>query len=292
MAQIGTIQLQSQNNGVVDVPIFETGDSSSEVYEFLRIQTGSGIGFIPVTNTNDATYSFLRVQTQNNGVVAVTDTAGSAIPDSVVTQYRYEDDLDTTVAVDSVGSNDANLPSGSSYDTTSRCGSLALSLDGSDEAVSQSTVDLYNSGDAGASVAGFFNPATANGDEYSILGFEGDSNNWFGIQQRAVNDNNIWARMQVDGTTVSVDSGVAVSASSYQHAVAAVDGSTLYIFVDGTLENQTSHSLDPSNIGAGSYILGNLIEGGGLPLDGLLDNSSFATARLTESEAQALVDQC
>jgi hypothetical protein len=86
MAQIGTIQLQSQNDGVVDVPVFETGDSSSEVYEFLRIQTGSGIGFIPVTNTNDATYPFLRVQTQNNGVVAVTDTAGSAIPDTKITR--------------------------------------------------------------------------------------------------------------------------------------------------------------------------------------------------------------
>jgi len=71
MAQIGTIRLQTQNNGTVDVPVFDTGDSGSSVYEFVRVQTAGGTGFIPA----DASYPYLRVQTQNNGIVAVNDTA-------------------------------------------------------------------------------------------------------------------------------------------------------------------------------------------------------------------------
>jgi len=84
MAQIGTVRLETQNSGVVDVPVFEPGDSASGIYEFVRVETASGPGFIPVTDPVDATYPYLRVQSQNNGIVAVTDTPGSDIPDSEV----------------------------------------------------------------------------------------------------------------------------------------------------------------------------------------------------------------
>jgi hypothetical protein len=79
MAQIGTIQVETQNSGTVDVPVFETGDSSSDIYEFVRVETASGTGFIPVTDTSNAAYPYLRVQSQNNGIVAITDTKGSTI---------------------------------------------------------------------------------------------------------------------------------------------------------------------------------------------------------------------
>ena len=93
MTQIGTVKLQTQNSGVVDVPVFETGDSASGVYEFVRVETASGTGFIPVTDPADATYPYLRVQSQNNGIVAVTDTAGDDLPDSVVDWTNGSDDL-------------------------------------------------------------------------------------------------------------------------------------------------------------------------------------------------------
>lgn len=82
MAQIGTIRVDTQNNGTVDVPVFETGDSSSDIYEFVRVETASGTGFIPVTDTGNAAYPYLRVQSENNGIVAITDTKGSTIPES------------------------------------------------------------------------------------------------------------------------------------------------------------------------------------------------------------------
>ena len=95
MTQIGTVKLQTQNSGVVDVPVFETGDSASGVFEFVRVETASGTGFIPVTDPADATYPYLRVQSQNNGIVAVTDTAGDDIPDSVVARYDASEEEST-----------------------------------------------------------------------------------------------------------------------------------------------------------------------------------------------------
>jgi hypothetical protein len=126
MAQIGTVKLETQNSGVVDVPVFATGDSASGVYEFVRVETASGTGFIPVTDPADATYPYLRVQSQNNGIVAVTDTAGSAIPDSGISRFEFADDSDTSVLVDSWGNNDGTL-SGASYVTD------GVEFDGTDD---------------------------------------------------------------------------------------------------------------------------------------------------------------
>lgn len=108
MAQIGTIRLQTQNNGTVSVPVFNTGDSGSSVYEFVRVQTASGTGFIPLVDTTDSSYPYLRVQSQNHGIVAVHDSATAfAIPDSEANQkliHRWLlNDVNGSVA-DSVGS--------------------------------------------------------------------------------------------------------------------------------------------------------------------------------------------
>lgn len=101
MAQIGTIRLQTQNNGTVDVPVFDTGDSGSSVYEFVRVQTAGGTGFIPVVDPADASYPYLRVQSQNQGIVAVHNKASlEAATDTIyfldgatVWEYPSEDSL-------------------------------------------------------------------------------------------------------------------------------------------------------------------------------------------------------
>ena len=54
----------------------------------MRVETASGTGFIPVNDPADATYPYLRVQSQNNGIVAVTDTAGDDIPDSAINHWE------------------------------------------------------------------------------------------------------------------------------------------------------------------------------------------------------------
>lgn len=71
MAQIGTIGLETQNNGTVQVPVFDTADAGSDVHTMWRVQTASGTGFIPLVDPTDAAFPYLRVQSQNHGVVAV-----------------------------------------------------------------------------------------------------------------------------------------------------------------------------------------------------------------------------
>jgi len=147
MAQIGTIQLQSQNNGVVDVPVFETGDSSSEVYEFVRVETASGVGFIPVTDTGNATYPYLRIQSQNNGVVAVTDTAGSAIPDSAIAHYdatrlSLSDGEGVSTWPDELGY--ADVSGTATYRASSLNGNPTVEFDNTDDGLSGSASTAHS----------------------------------------------------------------------------------------------------------------------------------------------------
>lgn len=75
MPQIGTIRVETDTNGTVEVPVFDTGDSSIEVYEMVRVETDSGTGFIPVVEPVDSKYPYLRVQTENYGVMALHNDA-------------------------------------------------------------------------------------------------------------------------------------------------------------------------------------------------------------------------
>lgn len=78
MAQIGTIKLQTPS-GPVSVPVFDTADAGNSVFNMLRVQTPSGVGFIPLVDTADASFPYFRVQTENNGIVAVHNTAQLSI---------------------------------------------------------------------------------------------------------------------------------------------------------------------------------------------------------------------
>lgn len=80
MAQLGTIKVQTQNNGTVSVPVYNPSDFGSSVYDMLRVQTAGGVGAIPLVAPADASHPYLRVQTQNNGVVAVHNEAALVTP--------------------------------------------------------------------------------------------------------------------------------------------------------------------------------------------------------------------
>jgi len=135
MAQIGTVRLETQNSGVVDVPVFEPGDSASGIYEYVRVETASGPGFIPVTAPADATYPYLRVQSANDGIVAVTDTAGSDIPDSAILQIDPSQeslsDQETTTTISDFSGSGNDLSGGSvTYETAVQNGEPAFAFNG------------------------------------------------------------------------------------------------------------------------------------------------------------------
>lgn len=86
MAQIGTIEVQTQNNGIVQLPVFDTGDDGSEVYDMVRAQTASGTGFIPMVDPADAKFPYLRVQTENHNVLAAHNS-----PDFIIDDFEDND---------------------------------------------------------------------------------------------------------------------------------------------------------------------------------------------------------
>lgn len=69
MARIGTVNLKTEN-GVVELPVYEPGDISSDIFGAIRLETANGTGVIPATDPSNAEYIFLRVQTENHGVLA------------------------------------------------------------------------------------------------------------------------------------------------------------------------------------------------------------------------------
>lgn len=102
MGQIGTVRLQTANNGVVDVPVYALGDSGSSVYEYMRVETPSGIGFVPLVSPSDAAHPYVRVQSQS-GIVAVHSYPSLSI-------------LSPTTETD--GFEDGNYTSGPSWNNT------------------------------------------------------------------------------------------------------------------------------------------------------------------------------
>jgi len=216
------------------------------------------------------------------------DVLFSAIPDSVVTQYRYEDDSDTTVAIDSVGSNNGDI-TGATYSASSRCDSLAIETDGSDDdVISQNTVDLVASGDSDAcGIATFVQSDGTNSRFNTPIAWRVDGNNKLRV---AVDSGTFIAQFQVGGNGAVVDSGVAISSSSYQHVGVSLTQSEFAILVDGTVEATQSHSQDITNIGAASYSVGS--RGGDENFGGLFDNSTFSNSELTEAVASELINQC
>jgi hypothetical protein len=219
------------------------------------------------------------------------------IPDSVITQYDFEDDSDTSTAIDTVGTNDGTI-TGAAYDTDARCGSLSMYFDGTDDGIeSKNSVDLMGVGTANeASIATFIKPQNIPTTSLNLLSgpvWVVDSDNFFG-QRIIVRDSgstvNYNAVIQVGGTEVNINATTTPSETSYQHQAVTVDSNEIRILIDGSVENSTTHDLDLSTMGTGYYELGS----GSFFTDfeGYLDNPTVADSVLTESEVQQLINRC
>ncbi|WP_414838161.1 hypothetical protein ACK3SF_02055 [Candidatus Nanosalina sp. VS9-1] len=84
MAQIGSIKVET-SSGIVSVPVFDLDDASSQENDFLRVNTGSGVGFIPLADRSSAAFPYIRIQTAN-GVLAADDSIVEEL------SYYLEDD--------------------------------------------------------------------------------------------------------------------------------------------------------------------------------------------------------
>jgi len=275
MAQIGTIKLQTQNSGVVDVPVFDTGDSGSGIYEFVRVETESGTGFIPVTDPADATYPFLRVQSQNQGVVAVTDTA-SAIPDSVVHRYDFEDDSDTTTLTDTVGSADGSI-TGMSYTTNQAEDNFAGDFDGNGDFVDIPTAEGFP-----LSITAYIFPRVINSNQVWInWGFDFNANE--GVLIKAPGNAGNFTGFTVFVGDTNNSFGTADLANQKAHIGVTIDASAnVTAYLDGSEIGSASVS---ASGGSGQSYLG--AEGSSKNNgDVILDNVEIHDKELTQSEVQ------
>ena len=259
-------------------------DRDSDI-TLLGAQSTTGTLEWDTTDEDETTYTATVLSDDDTDSVTVEIEA--AIPDSVETQYEYEDDSDTTVAIDSIGSNDADI-NGPTYDPDAARGSFALLHDGDDDfTVSQSTINLASAGTneevglggflksdgSGDDSAGAINWATANG---TTLRIQENSGTW-------------QAGIFTDGSGGQVDSGVSISTSEFQHVWVNADDTEVWILVDGAEQARTTHGITPSNIGSGVLATGRTNATSSLAYGGLVDNASYATATLEESEVQSLI---
>jgi hypothetical protein len=215
---------------------------------------------------------------------------GADKPDSVVTQYRFEDDSDTSTAIDSVGNNDGDITGSPTFDTDSKCGSYSLLCDGNDdEVVSQSTVDLPNNGTSGElSVSGFVKLDDTSSVNEVPFGYYVDNNNMLILIKDA---NGVWeAFLQINGTNYSLETSTSPSTSSYDQVTVWADSTDWGIIINGSEQSDT-HNDDPTNIGTGNLYAGQ-ISGFLNEFDGRLDNISYANERLSVSDADSLASQC
>lgn len=101
-----------------EIPLFATGSAEETVREARRYRVGGQTVYAPLAPVDEAAFPARRVQ-HDGQTHAFHDRVapGSAIPDSGISRYKFEDDSDTSVLVDSWGNNDGSLVNGPVYVT-------------------------------------------------------------------------------------------------------------------------------------------------------------------------------
>lgn len=207
---------------------------------------------VAVSETWDSSSDWNAAQSMNNVVVenGVVMLEEITVPAAVVSLYEYEDDSDTSVAVDSLGSNDADI-TGASYTTNNvAVGSSALSHDGNDdETNSQNTVDLSAVGDTdGFGFGGRVYPNSVGTAGY-FYSHDRNIDNTVGIQDSGATSGNARIVVTVGGTQI-VGSHAAITQDTQQHVWANITETDLVLFIDGTQQASDSHSYDLTTLGA------------------------------------------
>lgn len=225
--------------------------------------------------------------TIENGILKLTEV--SAFPDPLVTLYEYEDDSNTTTAIDSIGSNNANITN-ATYVMNPAVGSLALDHgDDNDQTVSQNAVDLATSGDTNglAIMAWVSYDSFGSGTQY-VAGWGVDNNNFVMIIER---EGVIGSFYQVGGNNSILSTSLSTANQYYWIYVEIASDGTHTLYVDNTQEAADSSGLDPTNIGAGNYRTGGRIADGVNPKSFDIDDFGLANSPLSTSERQTMYDR-
>lgn len=211
-----------------------------------------------------------------------TDYAFSLIDNGLTTRYEFEDDSDTTVAVDTAGGRSAAI-NGPTYTTDAQQGSLALDGDGSNDYVNiNGLTNDYSAGDP-ISITFWLEPDSTGASTQRPLDFGNVNGAKTGISFYVLSGS--LGLQFADGSRTTI--GTASITADTAYAVAATfDGSTAHFYVDGNEIANTSTT----------YTLGStarLFQGadGAAPFDGTEDDVRFYTRKLSASEVQSIASK-
>jgi len=274
------------------VNVVATGSTRSSVEEVLRVQTPNGIGVIPtVTPPGDAHYASQRFRHAG----ADYGLGATSLPDGEISRWEFEDNGDTTTAIDSVGSNDGSI-NGATYTSDAKKGSYALSFDGGSD-----YVDLGGPGPLegiGAfSIVGWVTTrnSSVSGDKRI---YANDSNNV--VQFVRTTDGSsrepdrIALRISTDGSWSGfITSTSEVSANTWFHVAGTWDGAdgATEVYFNGTKEKSVTTQTGSLNEPNDTAFIGINNAGGdpdGNEWNGRMDNLRLYDKALTDQEVSNL----
>jgi len=207
--------------------------------------------------------------------------AGPDIPDSGVLRLTFDDDSDSTTAIDSWNNHDGTINGGTYTTTTVRQGSAALSLDGIDDIVvggkPQHTDSFTKMGWVYFNNIGSSNQRIFTENSETIAYVRVNS----GVQSFSI----------YDGASDSyrIDTNVSLSSGTWYHFAYGVDNdnSEAYAYLGGSqIGSSTSGQSFTLN---GTYRLGSKRDGINY-LDGILDDYREYDRLLTQSEIQDIIN--
>ena len=90
--------------------------------------------------------------------------------------------------------------------------------------------------------------------------------------------------LMINGVQRSFVAGPALAVGSWYHVAATYDGSSLKLYVNGSLAGQLSGLSGPIGLGTGGMLFGGTTIGGGYSFDGLVDEPAIYNYALTPGQ--------
>jgi len=244
----------------------------------------------PINIDGDTVEAITMDGTSVSEVTVDGDTVFGAIPDSVVSYYKFNDNSDTTVAIDSVGSNDGTI-NGPTYTTAAIEGDNSLQYDRSDDFVNLGNDSSFDYNGSAVSLSIGIN--TTNTSDKMTLWNSRDGSTRESWQNLNINSDGTLAVALRDGDGnilgSSTSSAPGVRDGNDHFITAAIDdGNNVRFYVDGSLFEEVSFGSANAFSQVTDIYLGRRLDGP-LPFDGILDVASYADSQLTLGEHQELM---
>jgi hypothetical protein len=212
------------------------------------------------------------------------DVLFSAIPDSGISRWEYEDDTDTSTANDSWNGYPGTI-TGASFVSDSALGSLAIDCDGIDDLIDFSDIsEVDNAGQMSATTR--IKPDNTSSFQY-VFGKDEPASRSSGWSLNISDTGAIRADMH-DGSNFNRVTGSTLTTNTYYMLTQVIDlnNSEMRLYLDGSPDGSTSISNAPASTTTPVKIADNL--GGFGYFDGTVDDSRLYSKALSDTEVSNL----